>query len=151
MQRKTSLPLSDCGHEGGSIQGAGGLSVLWYKLYRANRTTKLNAEHFEAFASMNYPPLAESGVHLFLMTKPWKSDVQKSITVHRNMETKILLIKCSRIGEATFNHLLSLQGLKVILETFGSGNVTTESWFVNKLKALIERGIPVVNITHVLG
>ena len=35
-----------------------------YKLYRANRTTKINAEHFEAFASLNYPALAESGVHL---------------------------------------------------------------------------------------
>ena len=35
-----------------------------YKLYRGNRTTKINAEHFNAFASPNYPPLAESGVHL---------------------------------------------------------------------------------------
>ena len=35
-----------------------------YKLYRANRTTKINAEQFEAFTSPNYPPLAESGVHL---------------------------------------------------------------------------------------
>ena len=35
-----------------------------YKLYRGNRTTKINAEHFEAFASLNYPVLAESGVHL---------------------------------------------------------------------------------------
>ncbi|WBX73987.1 asparaginase [Tenacibaculum pacificus] len=35
-----------------------------YKLYRANRTTKINAEQFEAFASMNYPPLVVSGVHL---------------------------------------------------------------------------------------
>ena len=29
-----------------------------YKLYRANRTSKINAEHFEAFTSMNYPALA---------------------------------------------------------------------------------------------
>ena len=35
-----------------------------YKLYRGNRTTKLNAENFKAFASLNYPELAESGVHL---------------------------------------------------------------------------------------
>jgi L-asparaginase len=35
-----------------------------YKLYRANRTTKINAEQFEAFSSPNYPPIAESGVHL---------------------------------------------------------------------------------------
>lgn len=34
------------------------------KLFRANRTTKINAEQFEAFASLNYPILAESGVHL---------------------------------------------------------------------------------------
>ena len=35
-----------------------------YKLYRANRTTKINAEHFEAFTSLNFPALVESGVHL---------------------------------------------------------------------------------------
>ena len=35
-----------------------------YKLYRGNRTTKINAEHFNAFASPNYPALVESGVHL---------------------------------------------------------------------------------------
>ena len=35
-----------------------------YKLYRANRTTKINAEHFQAFASLNYPQLVTSGVHL---------------------------------------------------------------------------------------
>ena len=35
-----------------------------YKLYRANRTTKINSEHFNAFRSPNYPALAESGVHL---------------------------------------------------------------------------------------
>lgn len=34
-----------------------------YKLYRGNRTSKINAEHFEAFDSPNYPPLTESGVH----------------------------------------------------------------------------------------
>src|SRR6187431_613370 len=35
-----------------------------YKLYRGNRTTKINAEHFRAFISPNYPFLVESGVHL---------------------------------------------------------------------------------------
>jgi L-asparaginase len=32
-----------------------------YKLYRGNRTTKINAEHFKAFTSPNYPHLIESG------------------------------------------------------------------------------------------
>ncbi|WP_194851831.1 asparaginase [Nonlabens antarcticus] len=35
-----------------------------YQLYRANRTAKISADHFEAFTSPNYPPLAISGVYL---------------------------------------------------------------------------------------
>jgi len=34
-----------------------------YKLYRGNRTTKINAEHFNAFSSPNFSPLAESGTN----------------------------------------------------------------------------------------
>lgn len=35
-----------------------------YKLYRGNRTTKINAENFKDFISPNYPVLIESGVNL---------------------------------------------------------------------------------------
>ena len=34
------------------------------RLFRANRTTKRNAEHFSAFNSYNYPALAKAGVHI---------------------------------------------------------------------------------------
>src|SRR5664280_2430100 len=34
------------------------------KLTRGNRTTKFSAEHFDAFNSPNYPPLAEVGLHI---------------------------------------------------------------------------------------
>ena len=34
------------------------------KLFRGNRTTKINAESFDAFQSFNYPPLAEIGIHI---------------------------------------------------------------------------------------
>ena len=37
-----------------------------YKLYRGNRSTKVNAQHFKAFNSYNYPFLAESGVQLLI-------------------------------------------------------------------------------------
>jgi L-asparaginase len=35
-----------------------------YKLYRGNRTTKINAEHFKGIHFPNYPELVESGVNL---------------------------------------------------------------------------------------
>ncbi|MDR0385046.1 MAG: asparaginase, partial [Prevotellaceae bacterium] len=34
------------------------------KLLRGNRATKSSAEHFNAFNSFNYPPLAEAGIYL---------------------------------------------------------------------------------------
>ena len=33
-------------------------------LLRGNRTTKINAENFNAFRSFNYPPLATAGIHI---------------------------------------------------------------------------------------
>ena len=39
------------------------------KLYRGNRTTKHNAEHFNAFKSYNYPILAEAGINIKYNTK----------------------------------------------------------------------------------
>ena len=65
-----------------------------YKLYRANRTTKVNAEHFEAFDSLNYPPLIISGVKLSInfpvLLKPnWN----KKFVVHKILESNILLVK----------------------------------------------------------
>ena len=61
-----------------------------YKLYRANRTTKINAEHFEAFASLNYPDLAESGVHLKINNEYlWKPNPRKDLIVHKNLDENI--------------------------------------------------------------
>lgn len=34
------------------------------ELMRGNRTTKINAENFNAFRSFNYPPLAKVGIHI---------------------------------------------------------------------------------------
>ncbi len=59
----TSIQIAALQEKGKSVIQEVGL-YFEYKLYRANRTTKINAEHFKAFNSLNYPPLAESGVHL---------------------------------------------------------------------------------------
>lgn len=125
-----------------------------YKLYRANRTTKINAEHFEAFASLNYPALAESGVHLvFNEAVLLRSRKTAKLKVHTEMETQILLIKMfPGLHKELLEHLLSLKGLKgVILETFGSGNVTNEPWLVETLEAIILKKIPIVNVTQCSG
>jgi L-asparaginase len=125
-----------------------------YKLYRGNRTTKINAEHFEAFESLNYPHLAESGVHLKVKYDDlFKPNARKKLVVHKNFETDILLIKLfPGISESVLTPLFDNHYVKgIVLETYGAGNTTTELWFLEILKATIKRGIPIINVTQCSG
>lgn len=124
-----------------------------YKLYRANRTTKVSAEHFEAFDSPNYPALITSGVHLVVHEELLLKATRKALKVHKNLVTEILLLKMyPGIPKSIVLAMLGISGIKgVVMETYGSGNTTTESWFVEALKSTIKNGIPIVNVTQCIG
>lgn len=125
-----------------------------YKLYRANRTTKINAEHFEAFASLNYPDLAVSGVHLKVNNEClFKPNPRKSLIVHKKLDSNIAIIKLfPGISEALLTSIFNTPNLKgVVLETYGAGNCTTENWFVSLLKDNIAKGVHIVNVTQCSG
>ncbi|WBL25454.1 asparaginase [Zunongwangia sp. HGR-M22] len=125
-----------------------------YKLYRANRTTKINAEHFQAFASLNYPPLAESGVHLAVNSKIlWKQNRKQQLKLHGNFNTDVLVLKMfPGITKEIVNHIFSYPNLKgVVLETYGSGNAPTQTWFLDLLEEKISNGLKVVNVTQCAG
>lgn len=125
-----------------------------YKLYRGNRTTKINAEHFEAFDSLNFPHLAESGVHLKVNKEYlWRSKSNESLILRTAMDTNVGILKLfpgiSRpIVEAVLRSQL-IRGL--IIETYGSGNATTESWFIDVLKEAIAKGLYIINVTQCAG
>lgn len=125
-----------------------------YKLYRANRTTKINAEHFEAFSSPNYPPLAESGVHLAINhNQLWIPNRRRKLRVHKNFEQNILLIKMfPGITKEIILHLFSQKSIKgMIIESYGSGNVTNAPWFIDAVQDVLSRNIPIVNVTQCVG
>jgi len=125
-----------------------------YKLYRANRTIKINAEHFEAFTSPNFPALAESGVHLkFNKQLIQRSANKKQLKVSKNLATDIALLKIfPGITKTVIESVLNSEGLKgVILETYGSGNAPNEKWFIDLLKNAIHKGIQIVNVTQCSG
>lgn len=125
-----------------------------YKLYRANRTTKINAEHFEAFASLNYPDLAESGVHLKVnheyLLKPKKRNTLK---VFKDLDANIAVVKLfPGISKSVLQCVFNTPKLKgIILETYGAGNCSTEDWFITLLKETIEKGIQIINVTQCSG
>jgi L-asparaginase len=126
-----------------------------YKLYRANRTTKINAEQFEAFASMNYPPLAESGVHLnfnhSLLFKPAKEE--KKLVFRKKLDNNVAILKLfPGVTAAVVTSFMNIPNLKgIILETYGSGNAPTEKWFIELLEDAVAKGIYIVNVTQCAG
>ncbi|MCG2610127.1 asparaginase [Flavobacterium sp. SM15] len=125
-----------------------------YKLYRGNRTSKISAEHFNAFASPNYPELAESGVHLKVNKELLlKKTTAKKLKVNREFDSHVVVVKMfPGINEAVLNAVLSIPNLKgVVLETYGSGNAPTENWFLSILKKAIKEGLHVVNVTQCSG
>jgi L-asparaginase len=125
-----------------------------YKLYRGNRTTKINAEHFEAFESLNYPHLAESGVHLKVNTEYLlKPNTRKKFKVHKNLDTNIALIKLfPGISKSVLEAILNINHIRgVILETYGAGNTTNEKWFIEVLEHAIKKGIQIINVTQCSG
>jgi len=125
-----------------------------YKLYRANRTTKISAEHFNAFMSPNYPALAESGVHL-KVTKEllWPHVPGKSLEVRKNFDDNVVIIKMfPGISERVLSSILDTPGLKgAILETYGSGNAPTDIYFISILQKAIQKGLQIVNVTQCSG
>lgn len=124
-----------------------------YKLYRGNRTTKINAEHFNAFTSPNYPALAESGVHLKVNEPLLGKSSKKPLIVNRAFDDNVVIVKMfPGISENVLTSLLQISGLRgVILETYGAGNAPTDKWFVNALKLAIKNGIHIINVTQCPG
>jgi len=120
-------------------------------LFRANRTTKRNAEHFSAFNSYNYPALAKAGVHITYQPHlVHYTDLNAPLRLHTNFDCNVAVLKLfPGIQQPVVRALLRTRGLKgVVLETFGAGNAPTDKWLYRELKAAVDKGIVIVNKTQ---
>jgi L-asparaginase len=122
------------------------------ELYRGNRTTKRNAEHFSAFNSYNYPALARAGVHITYnrqFIKPFSGEVLP-MGLMKKFDTRVAILKLfPGITETVVAAILNMPDLKgVVLETFGSGNAPTHEWLYRRLRNAVDRGVVIVNKTQ---
>jgi len=125
-----------------------------YKLYRGNRTTKINAENFNAFISPNYPALVESGVQLKTHPELFLPKARhKKLRIHKNLNPHVVIVKMfPGISKCVLEAIFSIPHLKgVVLETYGAGNAPTEDWFLSLLNKAIANGLHIVNITQCSG
>lgn len=63
-------------------------------LMRGNRTTKMNAENFNAFRSFNYPVLAEAGIHIkYNQAQIHVNKSKQELVPHYLLDTNIVVLK----------------------------------------------------------
>jgi L-asparaginase len=121
------------------------------KLYRGNRTSKHNAEYFNAFVSENYPPLAEAGISIHYNYGAIHYPVnEKPLKVHTRLSDQVAILKLfPGIRQELVHSILDLPWLKgVVLETFGAGNASTADWFIEEIQSACDRGTVVLNVTQ---
>lgn len=121
------------------------------RLFRANRTTKRNAEHFSAFNSYNYPALAKAGVHIIYQPHlVHYNDVNAELHLHTAYDPNVAVLKLfPGIQQSVVRAVLRTKGLRaLVLETFGAGNAPSDKWLYRELKAAVDKGIIIVNKTQ---
>jgi len=121
-----------------------------YKLYRGNRVVKINADNFDAFQSPNYPILAQAGVKIKYKNQYLSPQSSATFNVHTKISNDVAILKLfpSIKKEVVIAILNSATG--IILETFGSGNATTEDWFIVELEKAIKKEKIIINISQCL-
>ncbi len=120
-----------------------------YQLFRGNRAFKYNSANFEAFRSPNYPILAEAGVYLKFNKNAIIKPAEIPFKIHTKLDSAIGILKLyPGINAQVVKAALSADCRAVIMETFGSGNTSTQPWFLDQLKNAIANGKSILDISQ---
>lgn len=120
-------------------------------LMRGNRTTKINAEKFNAFKSYNYPCLGHSAIDIKIKPERIRRpDASRPLKAHYLFDTNVVVLTLfPGIQESIITSVFNIKGLKaVVMKTFGSGNAPQKPWFIKLIKEAAERNIIIINITQ---
>ncbi len=119
------------------------------KLFRGNRSFKYNSAKFEAFRSPNYPVLVEAGVYLKYNNDALLNNSGMDFQLHTRLDDAVSVLKLyPGISKQVVRAVLESDARSVIMETFGSGNTTTDSWFLDMLRQTIRNGKNILNISQ---
>lgn len=149
----TAIEIAGAVHQDGMAMVPEVAIYFEYGLYRANRTTKVSAERFEAFRSPNYPLLAEAGVHIRYDLSAIRNSSTERFHVQSGLNTHVGLVKLyPGISPEFIERGLGTEGLRaLVLESFGSGNGSTDPIFLEVFRTAIDKGIAIVNVTQCVG
>ncbi|KAF9913332.1 hypothetical protein EC991_000094 [Linnemannia zychae] len=121
------------------------------KLFRGNRSSKLDAIDFNAFDSPNLPPLVKVGINIDVN---WSEVIRPTslsrFRAHKSMNPNVASLRLfPGITETTIKTFLAPPIQGVVLETYGAGNApSTRADLIAALKEACDRGVVIVNCTQ---
>ena len=122
-----------------------------YQLFRGNRVVKVNADNFDAFKSPNYPILAQAGVKIKYQKQYLNKGSNKKLKLFSEISNDVAILKTFPSINKNFVKSVLNSSKGIILESFGSGNATTEKWFLEELESAINNGKIIINISQCLS
>ena len=107
-----------------------------YQLFRANRTSKVSSDHFDAFKSYNYPALAEAGIDIKYQKTHLLRKLNKEFNYKKGFDSSIgILFFFPGIDIQQIKYIVNNSDYKVvILITYGSGNLPLSKELINCLE-----------------
>ena len=123
-------------------------------LLRGNRSKKVESHHFDAFESENYPALAEAGIVIDYNYTALKAyDPTARLIFYPELKDDIVILKLfPGINQKAVSHILSTPSVKgVIMESYGSGNVPHQPWFLSMLEDAVNKDVVVLNVSQCNG
>lgn len=124
------------------------------QLLRGNRSTKVNATGFDAFTSPNYPALANAGINIKYNSRliHYGSGKKRQLTINTTLDTRVSILKLHPgiTEQVVRDIMLGSQTRAVILETYGSGNAISRSWFLSIVREAAAMGKILLNVTQCL-
>lgn len=121
------------------------------RLLRGNRSTKQNAEGFNAFDSFNYPHLCDAGVSFtFNREHILHPDFDQPMHPQFEMDNNVMVMSLfPGMEQRLIEKMLEVDDLRgLVLRTYGSGNAPQKPWLLDMLKKASLRGTTIVNISQ---
>ncbi len=118
---------------------------------RGNRSTKISAGGFDAFASPNLPPLADVGVDVAWRRELLRVPEPGPVRSLRLQDVSVVALRLfPGITGRILRQVLGDPVRGMVLETYGSGNAPTDRDVLAALTEATERGVTIVNVTQCL-
>ncbi|MDR3490701.1 MAG: asparaginase [Gammaproteobacteria bacterium] len=119
------------------------------KLFRGNRSKKMDASSFSAFASPNFPALGKVGTDILIRKQLLQPLHDEKIFLQSLVKTVIISLKMfPGMSHDILAKILQAPLQAVVIETYGLGTATEDENFLKVIQSASDSGIIIVNCSQ---